>query len=248
MGPIGFSTGALAQGDFQRGLDVQRGMERIAAVELSALRDHELPVLVEAIPALDLTGFDHVSVHAPSKLQTLDEQTVFELLLRIPEDWPIVVHPEILQTPELWRRLGRRLCIENMDMRKAIGREPNDLRELFRIYPEAGFCLDLGHARQIDPTMAMALRMYLDFGDRIRQVHVSEVNPYGKHIPIGASTRLAFAYLSKCVTIEGPLIIESVITPDLMERELDGVWAALENDGEVRWTPSYRALMTQPAH
>jgi hypothetical protein len=247
MGPIGFSTGALAKGDFVRGLDVQRGMERIAAVELSALRDHELPELVDAIPGLDLTGFEYVSVHAPSKLQTLDERTVFELLLRIPEDWPIVVHPEILETPELWRRLGRRLCIENMDMRKAIGRKPDDLRELFGIYPEAGFCLDLGHARQLDPTMVMALRMFLDFGDRIRQVHVSEVNPYGKHIPIGASTRLAFAHLSKCVTIDCPLIIESVIPPEMMERELDGVWAALENDGDVRQTASYRMLMMMPA-
>src|SRR5689334_4046717 len=56
MKPIGFSTGALAKGDFATGLSVQRDVPRIDAVELSALRDHELPLLVDAIPSLDLDG------------------------------------------------------------------------------------------------------------------------------------------------------------------------------------------------
>jgi hypothetical protein len=46
MRPIGFSTGALAKGDFRRGLDLQR-RSGISAIELSALRDHELPHLLE---------------------------------------------------------------------------------------------------------------------------------------------------------------------------------------------------------
>jgi hypothetical protein len=121
MQPIGFSTGALAKGDFATGLEVQRRVARIDAVELSALRDYELPDLVDAIPNLNLDGFDYVSFHAPSKLQTLDEYTVFDLLLGIPDSWPIVVHPELLQTPSLWRELGDRLCLENMDNRKTTG-------------------------------------------------------------------------------------------------------------------------------
>src|SRR6266481_2634206 len=122
MRPIGFSTGALAKGDFTRALDAQREVPRIDAVELSALRDHELPTLVHAIPSLDLDAFAYVSFHAPSKLQTLDEEAVFDLLLRLPKSWPIVAHPEILRTPSLWRRLGERLCLENMDNRKTTGR------------------------------------------------------------------------------------------------------------------------------
>jgi hypothetical protein len=88
MKPIGFSTGALAKGDFAAGLAVQRDVPRIDAVELSALRDHELPLLVDAIPSLDLDGFEYVSFHAPSKLQTLDEHAVFEPLLGLPDSWP----------------------------------------------------------------------------------------------------------------------------------------------------------------
>ncbi|HYI10914.1 MAG TPA: hypothetical protein VEK57_17795 [Thermoanaerobaculia bacterium] len=227
MRPIGFSTGALAKGDFARGLDLQRGAERIDAVELSALRDHELPALAEAAASLQLDAFAYVSLHAPSKLQNLDEETVFGLLLRLPE-WPIVVHPEILQTPSLWQSLGRRLCIENMDDRKTTGRTVEELRELFEIYPDASFCLDLGHARQIDPTMASALRMLREFGDRLRQLHVSDVGPRGEHLPLGATARRSFAHVAHRVPGDCPMIIESIIAPEAMEQELDFVCAALE--------------------
>lgn len=228
MRPVGFSTGALAKGDFTRGVNVQRTSARITAVELSALRDHELPDLVGALPSLDLQGFAYVSFHAPSKLQTLDEESVFELLLRLPEAWPIVAHPDILRTPSLWRRLGARLCVENMDDRKTTGRTPGELREVFEQFPEASFCLDLGHARQIDPTMASALRMLRDFGGRLRQVHVSEVGTRGEHLPLGATTRLSFAQVAHRIPAYCPLIIESVIPAEQMERELDAVSAALE--------------------
>src|SRR3954463_13156348 len=115
MRPIGFSTGALAKGDFALGLDAQRNVAGIDAVELSALRDHELPTLVDAIGSLDLDDFEYVSVHAPSKLTVMDEEAAFALLAHVPNAWPIIVHPELLQTPDLWRNLGERLCIENMD-------------------------------------------------------------------------------------------------------------------------------------
>src|SRR5436853_98628 len=102
MKPIGFSTGALAKGDFATGVEVQRQLARIDAVELSALRDYELPKLAGAVPNLDLDRFEYVSFHAPSRLQTLDEETAFNLLIGLPDAWPIVVHPELLQTVSLW--------------------------------------------------------------------------------------------------------------------------------------------------
>jgi hypothetical protein len=228
MRPIGFSTGALAKGDFAQGLHLQRASERINAIELSALRDHELPALASAFPSLELRAFAYVSVHAPSRLQTLDEETVLDLLLRLPESWPIVAHPEILGTPSLWRRLGARLCLENMDDRKTTGRTPGELRELFERFPDASFCLDLGHARQIDPTMASALGMLREFGGRLRQVHVSEVGARGEHLPLGATARLSFAQVAHRLPPECPLIIESVIPADAMERELGVVSSALE--------------------
>ena len=228
MNPIGFSTGALAKGDFTTGLALQRDVSRIDAVELSALRDHELPSLVAAIPTLDLGEFEYVSFHAPSKLQTLDEHAVFELLLGLPESWPIVVHPELLRTPSLWLQLGERLCLENMDNRKTTARTIAELHALFEAFPEAMFCLDLGHARQIDPTMVSAMLMLQEFGDRLVELHVSEVGPRGEHLPLGATTRQAFARVVHLVPADCPLIIESIIPAELIEHELDAVSALFD--------------------
>jgi hypothetical protein len=228
MKPIGFSTGALARGDFAAGLRMQRSVARIDAVELSALRDHELPSLIDAVPELDLEGFDYVSFHAPSKLQTLDEETVFDLLSTLPDAWPIVVHPDLLQTRALWQQLGERLCVENMDNRKTSGRTIAELHELFDAFPDATFCLDLGHARQIDPTMTSAMLMFQEFGDRLRELHISEVGPRGEHLPLGATTRQSFARLVHLIPPDCPLIIESIIEPERIENELDAVAAVFD--------------------
>jgi hypothetical protein len=229
MRPIGFSTGALAKGDFALGLAMIRTEPLIDAVELSALRDHELPVLVDAIASLDLRSFAYVSFHAPSKLHALDEETVFSLLLRLPESWPIVVHPDILRTPSLWRQLGSRICIENMDNRKKTGRTVAEVSALFDLLPEATFCLDVGHARQIDPTMASAILMLRQFSARLRQLHVSDVGPQGAHAPLGATARYAFARVARYVPVECPLIVESIISGESIRRELDAVHAIFED-------------------
>ena len=85
--------------------------------------------------------------------------------------------------------------------------------------PEAGFCLDLGHARQIDPTMATAVRMAKEFGKRLRQLHVSEVGRGGQHLPLSALAIYAFQLVVPFIPTTCAVIIESVIAPDQIERE-----------------------------
>jgi hypothetical protein len=248
MRPIGFSTGALAKSDFAQGVALQRAHERISAVELSALRDHELEPLVQAAASLDLSGFEYISVHAPSKLATLDERTVFGLLSTFPAEWPLIVHPEILLTPELWRTLGPRLCIENMDGRKTLGRTAAELRSLFVLYPEATFCLDVGHARQIDPTMAVALLMLFEFGTRLRQVHVSDVGSRGEHLRVSMMARWAFERVAPRLPESCPLIIESVIAPDAMAVELDRVLEAFSGERSSGTMRARAPLGSAPTH
>ena len=234
MRAIGFSTGAVAKGDFRAGIALQKTNPRLRAIELSALRDHELPALSRAAAQLDLAHFDYVSVHAPSKLSAASEQDVFAELDRFPSPWPIIVHPELVRTPALWRSLGTRLCLENMDRRKTTGRTVAEMRELFESLPEAEFCLDLGHARQIDPTMATAMRMAQEFGTRLRQLHVSEVGARGEHLPLTALAIYAFQLVAPLVPRDCPVIIESVVTPDQMEderRKSAGLFEA-EREGE----------------
>jgi len=62
---IGFSTGAVARGDYRKALDVlyQYGVD---VVELSALRISELSPLVNDLRHLELSRFSFVSFHAPA--------------------------------------------------------------------------------------------------------------------------------------------------------------------------------------
>ncbi len=227
MRPIGFSTGALAKGDFRRGLTLQ-DRDGVDAVELSALRDHELESLCEAVPSLDLSRFQYVSFHAPSKLKVLREEQVVESLRRLPASWPIIVHPDIIKDSRLWQDLGSRLCLENMDVRKPTGRTVEEMRSFFELFPEASFCLDVGHARQIDPTMTVALMMLRAFGPRLRQLHVSEVGSDGEHLPIGMLASIAFRRIASHIGPDIPLIIESVIPEEAIERELVKVSEAFD--------------------
>jgi len=211
MRPIGFSTGALAKSDVREGLAIQAVHPRIAVTELSALRDWELRPLVDSIPTLDLRQFGYVSIHAPSKLGAMAEEEVVDLLHATPQGMPIIVHPEVARTPSLWVGFGRRLCLENMDNRKRSGRTVDELRALFEIFPEAGFCLDIGHARQIDPTMAGAMQMLRAFRERLVQLHVSEVGASGEHLPLSSLAMYSFQVLANLIPESCPLIIESVV-------------------------------------
>lgn len=61
-----------------------------------------------------------------------------------------------------WRTLGDRLCIENMDKRKTTGRTADELAVFFAGLTEATLSFDIGHARQIDPTMCEADAIHPD--------------------------------------------------------------------------------------
>ena len=245
MRPIGFSTGALAKGDFARGIQLQVERTDIAAIELSALRDHELRPLIEALPRLEIDGFAYVSLHAPSRLGNLSEDVVIDLLSQIPSQWPIIVHPETILNPPRWHRFGPQLCLENMDNRKTTGRTVMEMRELFRVFPDASFCLDVGHARQIDPTMASALLMLSEFSERLMQLHISEVGPRGEHLRVRGLAAAAFRRLAHRVPTSCALIIESVISREEMDTELvavSGLFDSPKAAGRTRSDPEAIAL------
>jgi hypothetical protein len=219
MRPIGFSSGALARSDFRKGVALQEGID-FTAVELSALREPELEPLIEAAEALPLGKFEYVSFHAPSAFKSLGEHEVVLLLSRLPADWPIVVHPDLIHDPAIWAVLGSRLCLENMDLRKRTGRTVEELRAAFEALPDAGFCLDLGHARQIDPTMGIAIEMLHNFGPRLRQLHVSDVGTFGEHRRLGFLARTAFRRVVRYLPSDVPVILESIVAENDILDEL----------------------------
>ena len=220
MRHIGFSTGALAKGDVYDGVALQTSVADISAIELSALRESELRRLVTVHRDLDLTHFQYISVHAPSRFSELPEPEAVELLLELPAEWPIIVHPDSIQDFPLWRALGDRLCLENMDIRKRTGRTAEELASIFQQLPDARFCLDLGHAHQVDSTMSVAADLLRRFGDRLRQLHVSDVGTFGQHRPIGYLLEQAYQRVKSLIATDVPAILESIVAPGQIGNEL----------------------------
>jgi len=209
MRNIGLSTGTLALGDFKRGTAMVRS-STASAIELSALREEELDPLLAFLAELDVSEFSYISLHAPSRLTELTEQLLVEKLHEaVTRLNAITVHADIIEDPCLWRDLGPLLCIENMDARKATGRNADELSDLFEQIPDASFCFDIGHAHHIDATMEHAKSMLRKFRSRLRSIHFSEVDKSGHHVPLTTRTMKTYSRVFALVPQACTIIVES---------------------------------------
>jgi hypothetical protein len=209
---IGYSTGAIAPGDVPAALSILAG-SGAAAVELSALRLAELGPLLAALPSLDLSAYAHVSVHAPSRFSGAEEPALIDSLSALPPSFPIVLHPDTVHDLVRWRPLAGRLCVENMDRRKPVGRTLVEIFRFFDALPEASFCFDVGHAHQVDRTMGEAWELIRALGSRLGQLHVSEVGSSGRHDPLSLPTVAAFRRIAAFVPEDAAVIVESPAAP-----------------------------------
>jgi hypothetical protein len=220
MRMIGFSTGALARGNYRQALGMLAD-KNVNAVELSALRQEELQPLIEDLDHLDLSKFRYVAFHAPSALDPAFEGTAIQLLERVAaRGWPIILHPNAMHDPAAWAHFDALLCIENMDKRKAIGQKAADLVKIFNLLPRASFCFDIGHARQVDPTMSEASAILQACRNRLKQLHVSEVNTQSKHDPLSLESMLAFQRVASLIPDDTPIIMESRVDEIHISEEL----------------------------
>ena len=139
-----------------------------------------MSIQVHLIPRAELHG----AAFEPKALKLLEQVAA--------KKWPIIVHPDAMHNPAMWAKLGDCLCLENMDKRKPLGKRPRVSAEIFAILPDASFCFDIGHARQVDPTMSEASSILHRFRNKIVQLHVSEVNAQSKHDRLSLESILAF--------------------------------------------------------
>jgi hypothetical protein len=219
---IGFSTGSIALDDVRHGLNVATH-RRAKAIELSALREAELDPLLNSLDELqsNLTPFEYISFHAPSKRERLSERDFVAKLQPVADrGWAIIVHPDVIENASLWRKLGRAVCIENMDKRKKIGRTAAQLKHIFDELPDATFCFDIGHARQIDPTMQEAETFLQCFRDRLRQVHMSYVNSQSRHERLNYESVMAYQRVAHWFDESIPVILETPVEQDEVDEEI----------------------------
>jgi hypothetical protein len=228
---MGFSTGALAYSDFRLGLRILK-RHHVKAVELSALRENELDPLVSGLDSLDLSEFTYVSVHAPSKFAPERETEVIGSLKKIAaRKFPIVIHPDAIQNFCEWQEFADLLLVENMDKRNPMGRTSADLADIFGRLPQAKLCFDLGHCRQVDPTMNEAHLILEEHGTRLGQLHVSEVNSRSTHDPISSAAARAFGEVAHLIPEDIPVVLESPVSDEEVESEIQRVRVALGAEG-----------------
>ena len=97
-----------------------------------------------------------------------------------------------------------------MDIGKSFGRSVDDLRAVFAAHPDAGFCLDVAHVWTNDPTLALGHDLLDAFDGRLRQLHVSGIEPDGTHRPTTeADLALYGPLLDRCAGV--PWILEAVL-------------------------------------
>jgi hypothetical protein len=207
---VGASTGYMVD---ERGSwpDLVSFAERVseAVVELSALSASELPGLIAYLKRSPDLKFVYMSVHGPSKGHHGPPQALAETLAALPlQVQGIVMHPETLDDPFAFRVVGERLLLENMDRRKDDARTVEELAPYFDALPEARFCFDIAHAFHCDPTMRLARELLDAFGDRLQEVHLSSIEPSGKHVPLSEHDAATFApLLALCTHV--PWILEA---------------------------------------
>ncbi len=227
MRPIGFSTGALAYADFRRALAILDGTHT-SVVELSALRENELAPLIEGLDSLDVSRFTYISVHAPSRYEPSHEREIINRLRNVASrNWHIILHPDAVHEFAAWNVFRDLVLIENMDKRNQTGRTAQELSAIFAKLPHAGLCFDLGHCKQVDPTMNEAYLILRNFKNRLRQLHLSEVNSRSTHDPLSGVSIGAFARISHLIPENVPVILESPVADSDVEAEIDRARLAL---------------------
>jgi len=69
--------------------------------------------------------------------------------------------------------------------------------------------------------------MLRSFGDRLRQIHISEVDALGHHDRLSLATIIASQSIASLIGREAPVIIESMIPEKDIQREIRAAARAL---------------------
>lgn len=215
----GFSTGALAKGDFGRALTMLEPHE-LGAVEVSALRLYELERTVEAFPSLDLVRYEHVSLHVPSKYRADEEPGIVAAVARIIDRVDgVVLHAEALLDASLWHAFGDKVWVENADLRKHTGRTCEEMRAVMARLPKARVCFDMAHAYQIDFSLLESRRILRAFEGRIAQIHLSQLDHACRHEALTYGIVERYRGLAPMLR-DLPVILESCVPATKVDSQL----------------------------
>jgi hypothetical protein len=225
MADIGFTTGSLRRANIlfsdMASLYYSFGAE---AIELSFGTPTELHNFGLSRQLIDrLEKYNSVSIHAPWKevkyersVETNEILEKLKLVCGYVRAKGIVMHPDVICSFSMLEKSGLPILLENMDRRKRFGTHPCHLKHIFNDY-NFGLVLDLQHAYEHDPTMAVAKEFIDMFGSRLHHMHVSGNDSSRGHVPVHmAANRDAIERILK-LNIGVPKILEGILAENVPE-------------------------------
>src|SRR5581483_11322330 len=142
----------------------------------------------------------------------------------------------------LARVRGSALCGKH-GQAQTYGRTVQELTVIFNELPDALFCFDIAHARQVDSSMTEAFVILKHFGHRLRQVHISEVNTSSKHDRISRGAFRAFREIAHLIPQNIPAILETPVVESEIKDELTRAESSLRvEEVAVVWSPGQFAI------
>jgi len=103
--------------------------------------------------------------------------------------------------------------------------------------------------------MTEAYLILRDFGNRVAEVHLSEVNAASKHEPISYGATLAYQQVASLIPETIPVILESIVSAEFIDDEIEArtrPWRqavpgrGCEGGGQARW-PGWFTRSSPPA-
>jgi hypothetical protein len=209
---FGIATGAFVEerDDWHAALK-RAAAEGWRAIELTAITEKRFDALERLLDHNEdaYGAFERVTIHAPVRFNTPVHEIVGRLA-GVKPAFDVILHPDVYADEPAVVELGTRAVFENMDIQKSFGRDVTDLRVVFDRWRDAGFCLDVAHVWTNDRSLALAHDLLDEFDDRLRQLHVSGIEPDGTHRPTSHAD----------LDIYSPLLERCRHVPWLLEAEL----------------------------
>jgi hypothetical protein len=222
---LGFSTGSLHkvyENISKENFEVFRSLG-CNAIEIYCLDDKDLEKLILEIKPGDLGGFSYVSLHAPmiTNIETLEllqkAHDIFHFNL-------VVIHPDEIESWNIFSKFTFPFAIENMDWKKEIGKYLESMQDIFSKI-DAPMVFDVNHCYTNDPSLRLAHDMAEMFKDKIKEIHLSGFEKY--HEPLFKTKQLEI--LQAIPDKNVPIIIESECeTIEDVKKELDYIKKFLE--------------------
>lgn len=224
---IGFSTGCFFKThDIHKSIALLKEAGITDAIELNLLRTKELVWYSNEATQEELDGFRYVSVHGPKFNYDTDWESA-QIMKRIETIHAkrqlnqVIFHPDTVKNFSVFKNLPFPIAFENLDHREESGiyRTPEGMKTLFDEFPSASMVLDVNHVYTLDQSMQYAKKFYAMLGDRIKQIHLSGYKDM-YYTPLFQTKQKSIIRAIK-QSKETPIIIESVLKPEDIEKEMN---------------------------